>query len=971
MAIRVDTAFQAVYIHEPLGHTVPALNTAWTVAGLYRVEADVNADTLIVALYGTTAAGNWVGLYMNADGITCRLEGWNGSGSPVVSSNYTLEVGRDYRLAIDYNGSGTVRMLLDGVAVLTLSFTPNAGTLGERSLQWGGYGELAGYTDCTIARWRMWTAVLTEAEHRREHRSTVPFRTRNLIHDWPMNAGSGRFDDTLPGQPDLADNPAVPCGDGTSFVLRPSVLGTPQFFDLGQTATPGAQTITVPEWAERVVVEVHESDDAGTPDAALSSLTSDFASAFTIDGAVSSTVAQAVAIATATVQNSGTGRTFTPVLAATNPVAGAGCWVTFLQDVGGTFPTDTDKAQATGAGATAATASATGVADGLAIAVDTRLNATSGSYPANQSGWTSLNTGETTGAFTYWASSRIRQKAITSNGTETATTQNTNGSAVAIATVAARALETAAPTVAFPVPGDVTASGSNTASGSWAVNFPAAVAGDMLVVNLAWDDSTTVTAVTPPAGPNGETATAIVSAVASSGTEVRAQAWRYIATGTWSSGTRTFTPNASESWQAHVLRVRAGEFDATTPIGAADTRASAGTAETSMLSPAFSAGSTDGGGRLVMYGAVDDDPVIANAAGWSTLATADLGAVSGTLAARNLETTNSESMAAGDWRIASDSWCTLAYVIRKPSSGTSPTLTTSLSMAIQLARTASASVATAVQAPQQTITSVALAVSAARTAAASVAAAIQQAQASTALVQVAIQAPQSAGTSVATAIQAARTAAADLALAVQAAKNSGVGVDLQVQAPSQVSTAVSLQVQAGASASASVQVAVQALGQASTALAIAVSQAETAGTSLSAGVQVARTGAASAGLAIQAARTAGVGVDLQIQEGSTRALALQAAVQFAASASTALSVAVAQLQTAGVGLAAAISLQNTLGFAVDVAVRAAAVSGFGLSVYVLDESVFTRAPSGAGYLRTTQGDTYRPSTGKQTARPSR
>ncbi len=158
MAIRVNAPYQAVYIHEPLGHEVPALNTPWSVAGLFRFEADVNFNTLIVALYGTTNAASWVGLYMNSDGITCQLEGYNG-GSPTVSASYTLQVGQAYRLAIDYDGAGTVRMLLDGAVVLSMAFVPNAGTAGERSLQWGGYGELAGYTDCTIARWRMWTAV--------------------------------------------------------------------------------------------------------------------------------------------------------------------------------------------------------------------------------------------------------------------------------------------------------------------------------------------------------------------------------------------------------------------------------------------------------------------------------------------------------------------------------------------------------------------------------------------------------------------------------------------------------------------------------------------------------------------------------------------------------------------------------------------------------------------------------------------
>lgn len=473
MAIRINADFQAVYIHEPLGHNVPALNTAWTVAGLYRREAIAPAgrrNTLIVALYGTTAAGSWVGLYMNDDGTSCRLEGWAGTPSAIVtSSSYPLEQGRDYRLAIDYNGSGTLRLLVDGAVVLTLAFTPAAGTLGERSLQWGGYGELDDYTDCTIARWRMWSAVLTEAEHRAEYRSLAPVRTSGLLHNWPMNPGSGRFDDTIVGQPDLAENPAVPVTDGTAFIHRASIIGTPQFFDLGSTTTPGAQTINVPQYAERVVMFFHESDDAGTPDSTLSTLTSNFAGTFTLTRATASSVAMAVAVATANITATGAGRTFTPTFTAVNSVAGAGCWVVFLQDVGSSFPTGVDLAQATGAGATADTASAAGALNGLAIAVDTRLDPAAGNYPATQAGWTSLATGQETGPFTYWACSRIQQKFITVAGTESVTTQSPNGSCAAILTVPSAKLAPVIAASTKPGAWSVRNSVSTTRSGAWRV----------------------------------------------------------------------------------------------------------------------------------------------------------------------------------------------------------------------------------------------------------------------------------------------------------------------------------------------------------------------------------------------------------------------------------------------------------------------------------------------------------------------
>lgn len=215
--------------------------------------------------------------------------------------------------------------------------------------------------------------------------------------------------------------------------------------------------------------------------------------------------------------------------------------------------------------------------------------------------------------------------------------------------------------------GDCTVSGSDTASGSWAVSHPAAAFGDLLIFNVAWDDSTTTSSCTAPAGPNGETATSIEGPTASASTEVRGQAWYYVAAGAWASGTLTFTPSASESRSATVVRVPAGEFDAVTPIGANASRASTGTAETTVLSPAFTAGSSDTDGRLVWFGYVDADPLSAtNPTGWTIRQRQDLGAVAHGIATRDAAVTSSESITAGSWGIAGDSWASIAYVVRAP-----------------------------------------------------------------------------------------------------------------------------------------------------------------------------------------------------------------------------------------------------------------------------------------------------------------
>lgn len=215
--------------------------------------------------------------------------------------------------------------------------------------------------------------------------------------------------------------------------------------------------------------------------------------------------------------------------------------------------------------------------------------------------------------------------------------------------------------------GDCTVSGSNTAGTSWAVSHPAAAAGDLLIFCVAWDDSTAVTSVTAPTGPNGETLTSIEGPIASNSTEVRCQAWYTVATGSWSAGTLTFTPGASESWSATVIKVPAGEFDAATPIGADSSSSSANTTDTTVDSPAYSAGASDGGGRLVWFAAVDADPLSATApSGWTIRQRQDLGAVAHGIATRDAAVTDSESIASATWSIAGDSWASIAFIVRAP-----------------------------------------------------------------------------------------------------------------------------------------------------------------------------------------------------------------------------------------------------------------------------------------------------------------
>lgn len=215
--------------------------------------------------------------------------------------------------------------------------------------------------------------------------------------------------------------------------------------------------------------------------------------------------------------------------------------------------------------------------------------------------------------------------------------------------------------------GDATSTGNNTASASWAVGYPNASTGDLLIFCISWDDSTATTDVSEPAGPNGETLSEVNATPATdSGTTVRCKVWYTKATGTWTASTLTFTPSASEQWTASVIRVPAGEFDATTPIGASDTEGVTGTGA-NVQHGAFSAGASDGSGKLCVWTATDANPQTV-AAGFSQVANVDRGAVAGGFYTRDTAVSDSESFSATTAATQTAAgWSTVAFVVRAPS----------------------------------------------------------------------------------------------------------------------------------------------------------------------------------------------------------------------------------------------------------------------------------------------------------------
>lgn len=205
-----------------------------------------------------------------------------------------------------------------------------------------------------------------------------------------------------------------------------------------------------------------------------------------------------------------------------------------------------------------------------------------------------------------------------------------------------------------------------TAADPWSLTSgrPAAASGDMVVVVIAWDDTTAVTSVTPPAGANSEAAVSIAGPVASNSTEMRLQAWYYITTGSWSNATWSWDPSAAETCRQCAFVIPAGQFSPSDPIGFASTTASAGTAESNINSPTGTAEADDGNGRLFIAFGSDADAITAPASGTTTVDNGTTGGVGLCVVSRNAAVSDSESIAAITATITSDSWATVAFVVK-------------------------------------------------------------------------------------------------------------------------------------------------------------------------------------------------------------------------------------------------------------------------------------------------------------------
>jgi hypothetical protein len=208
--------------------------------------------------------------------------------------------------------------------------------------------------------------------------------------------------------------------------------------------------------------------------------------------------------------------------------------------------------------------------------------------------------------------------------------------------------------------------GSNTTLSTLGITIPDYSAGDLIIVLLnIWQNNLADTDAIWPSAPLGETVTSIETGYGGSGDvdlPMIAFGW-WIGTGAHTSANWDVTTDDATRFASAVIIVPAGEFDATTPIGATGKTFSTSNSTTPKFAD-FTANSDDTDGKLLAFIAVDQDPITGTPANWTMLERLDQGRASIELAIRDAAVTSSESITAPTWTVAGDAYTGYGFIIR-------------------------------------------------------------------------------------------------------------------------------------------------------------------------------------------------------------------------------------------------------------------------------------------------------------------
>lgn len=219
MAVRFDAATDRISITA----TLPDPATAITVTGWAYVSVDTGTNATMCRVHA--AAGGSTSVTFATDGAAPAGPGYFTGGGSIVSSTQA-PVGAWRKVAFTCTGTaGNVYVATVGGGTdndsgsVAGAASPTGLTLGGRSP-----GDGSEWFNGRLAYWRVWSAVLSQAEIEAEWASTAPVRTSNLWADWPLEAHTDLTDHSGNGRNLSAGSTATTTEDGPPLAV--DVTGT-------------------------------------------------------------------------------------------------------------------------------------------------------------------------------------------------------------------------------------------------------------------------------------------------------------------------------------------------------------------------------------------------------------------------------------------------------------------------------------------------------------------------------------------------------------------------------------------------------------------------------------------------------------------------------------------------------------------------------------------------------------------------
>lgn len=236
MAVRFDAATDRISIAASL----PDPATAITITGWAYVSADTGTNATMCRVHATSGASTAV--TFATDGAAPAGAGYFTAGGSITSSTQS-PVGAWRKVAITCTGtSGNLYVATVGGAT-----DNDAGTVGGAAsptgLTLGGRSPVDGseWFNGRLAYWRVWTAVLSQAEIEAEWASTIPVRTANLWADWPLETHTDLTDHSGNGRHLSAGSTATTTEDGPPLAV--DVTGTATGSGGGVGAATGVREV--------------------------------------------------------------------------------------------------------------------------------------------------------------------------------------------------------------------------------------------------------------------------------------------------------------------------------------------------------------------------------------------------------------------------------------------------------------------------------------------------------------------------------------------------------------------------------------------------------------------------------------------------------------------------------------------------------------------------------------------------------